>query len=82
MLLLTECDVIVVVRETRSLGLRSPPQHFMPSLANEVSECVTESELGVGDRIFGQIPFDGGSGRAVRTSRELGRMLCVWFVRV
>ena len=65
MLLLTECDVIVVVRETRSLGLRSPPQHFMPSLANEVSECVTESELGVGDRIFGQIPFDGGSGAAV-----------------
>ena len=33
----------------------------MPSLANEVLERVTESELGVGDRIFGQIPFDGGS---------------------
>ena len=33
----------------------------MPSLANEVSDCVTESELGVGDRNFGQIPFDGGS---------------------
>ena len=37
----------------------------MPSLANEVLERVTESELGVGDRIFGQIPFDGGSSGVV-----------------
>ena len=38
----------------------------MPSLAKEVSERVTASELGVGDRTFGQIPSDGGSGGRAR----------------
>ena len=39
----------------------APHNTFMPSLAKGMSERVTVSELGVGDRIFGQIPFDGGS---------------------
>ena len=48
----------------------APHNTFMPSLAKEVSERVTASELGVGDRIFGQIPFDGGSKIATRHGRR------------